>query len=199
LTYADTLEAGSALPFTLAANHACHPIGEKNMATSSTPYKKGNFIASQRSLDGEVDKEYRTRAESDSYTHYVLKTGKYRGKILKQVNEEGDLGYLRWMLMDPKGCKNSSYDHIVKKGILHWELVITNRVTVNPSATGGTVSSKSNESSANSKFTRFCDTRGQAIWITGFDIQGLFHMKEAQLTRAGIRSFSNTSFGPSKF
>jgi hypothetical protein len=58
---------------------------KKTWGQSAAPYKKGSFIPSQESLDGEADEEYRTRAKSDPYTHYILKTGKRRGKTLKQV------------------------------------------------------------------------------------------------------------------
>jgi hypothetical protein len=93
---------------------------KKTWGKSAAPYKKNSFVPSDETLDGEADEEYRSRAESDPYTHYVLKTGKHREKTLKKIHEEGDPGYIRLMLTNPKACKDSDDDHIVKKGLLHW-------------------------------------------------------------------------------
>jgi hypothetical protein len=148
-------------------------------ASRRPPYKKGSFIPSQESLDGEVDEEDRTRAESDPYTHYMLKTGKHRGKTRKQIHDEGDPGYIRWMHTNPKACKDSDDDHIVKKGLVHWESEVAGTVTANPTAAKATASTKSSNPAADSQTNRFRESQGRVIWITGFDVIGLFHMTEA--------------------
>lgn len=84
------------------------------------PYNKNSFIPFKETLDDEVNQEYRTRAANDPYTHYILKTGKHKGKTLKQVHEQdNDHGYLNWMLTKPKACAGLDEDHIMKKAILH--------------------------------------------------------------------------------
>jgi hypothetical protein len=110
----------------------------KTGGQSSGPYKRtsGSFIPANETLDGKVNEEYRNRAESYPYTHYILKTGKYNTKTLKQVPVKSDSGYLRWMLTNPKACKDSNDDHVDKKGLVHWQSSVEGTVTANPPATG---------------------------------------------------------------
>ncbi|CAA9964437.1 hypothetical protein CFE70_010513 [Pyrenophora teres f. teres 0-1] len=168
-----------------------------------TPYKKNNFVPANETLDGETNEEYRTRAESDPYTHYILKTGKHRGKTIKQVHESDcDKSYLNWMLTNPKACKDLNEDHIVRRAVVHWDSEAKNTAPAvapsqaSPASNGPAADSAIPESAA----TRFRDSRGMDIWITGMDIIGLFHMKESQLTRAGVRKLrSFVRFGPKEY
>jgi hypothetical protein len=172
---------------------------KKTWGQSAAPYKRNGFIASQESLDEGVDEEYRSRAERDPYTHYVLKTGKQKGKTLKQIHEEGDASYVRWMLTNPKACKDSDDGHNVKKGLLHWQSAVEGTVTASLSAGRVTSISKTSTSAANPQTARFRDSHGRNIWITGYDIFGLFHMTEAQLKRSGVHATSSYSNGMKQY
>jgi hypothetical protein len=103
------------------------------------------------------------------------------------------------MLTNPKACKDSEDDHIVEKGLVHWESEVAGTVTANPTATKATSSSKASESAAVSQTSRFRDSQGRVIWIIGFNVIGLFYMTEAQLKRNGVRATSGNLYGTRQY
>ncbi|KAI4701383.1 hypothetical protein J4E81_003123 [Alternaria sp. BMP 2799] len=161
---------------------------KKAWGNSSNP-NKNSFVPAKETLDNEANEEYRNRAVNDPYTHYILKTGKHRGKTLKQVHEEGrNEGYLNWMLRTPKACKDLDGEHVVKKGLLYWK---EHASSAEPVKTPTKPSSRRDSVASETGTSRFKDTQGKQITISGGDVAGLFHMRENQLKTAGVKRKSN--------
>ncbi|KAI2477999.1 hypothetical protein Ptr902_10682 [Pyrenophora tritici-repentis] len=174
------------------AEYAAVPIIRQNLGLVRTPYNKNKFEPEKETLDGGTNEEYCARAESDPYTHYILKTGKYKGKTIKQIHEQvSEKGnYLTWMLTNAKACKDLDEGHIVRRAIVHWDSEAKNtEPAVTPSKAPSARSGPAATSAApGSPAARFRDSQGKKKWIDGMDIIGLFHMTESQLTRAGVKA-----------
>ncbi|KAF2874760.1 hypothetical protein BDV95DRAFT_603553 [Massariosphaeria phaeospora] len=142
--------------------------------TDATPY--GNrFDPAKEGVHYEIDEAYRSRAERDPYNIYILKTGKFRGKPVKDITDQE---YLQWLA---RTCESLDHGHIVKRALAQLHR-------------GGSSSSSPPPASPNKRApqrveveARFKDSRGKLIWISGHDIQALFHITEDTVKRARLK------------
>ena len=162
----------------------------------STRYS-ATYDPSQEYIDDE-DSEIGQLIKADPYWRYVLKTERYAGRTLQQLdNDKSDdncVGYLRWMLTAEKACKGVDENHIVRRGLLQWNNQAGYRATIPPSDEVPPYATGKNAPSLLKKLVvsvpspeRFKTACGKTIWICGSDIIGLFHMQRHQLNRFGVK------------